>query len=219
MLLAETVARHFGGARVEGATAWLGIGDLRADCEVASVDESLPTVSASLFLRFRGAGLGSQPVFVSVSGYGATREEAIVTGACQWSCTFGPVLATALTGAPVTEDGLDEFETVIDGRRVRVVVSAMDRVMASTQVVEPGELIAGVREALAARPWLTRRVFAPDGQPPLLTSDHTVVSSFVGAGADRTLYELKVNGADWPPLTLTGAGRRGDLGMPPRRRT
>ena len=103
LLLAETVARHFPYAALDGVDVDLGFAGLRAHCRVNRVSDFADQVTASLFVWFTGGPFGDSAVFASASGYGRTAEEAIITGGCQWTCTFGPVFQAALTGAPPSE--------------------------------------------------------------------------------------------------------------------
>jgi hypothetical protein len=99
-LLCETVARHFPEARIEGHEIELGFGDLRIACRVDSVHEIGAVRSASLFFELRGGRLGTARVFASVSGYADSAAKAIITGACNWTCTYGPVLRAGLCARP-----------------------------------------------------------------------------------------------------------------------
>jgi hypothetical protein len=206
VLLAETIARHFGGARVEGRTAWLGIGDLRIDCAVTGVQQPGSYVAVSLFFHLAGGGLGDLPVFASASGYEHTVRNAVVAGGCNWACTFGPVLTASLGGSPL--DDPDAEQTELDGRRFAVVLSGMDRALTAGDTDDAGSLIVAARRDLAGEPFLTPRVLGSP-QLPLLTADHTVLSVFVAAGPQQTTYEVKVNGSDWPPSRLVGPPRAG----------
>ena len=85
------------------------------------------TRSASLFFYLAGGAIGEVPVFASISGYGDSVEEAIITGGCNWSSVFGPVLEAALADGDPGE--AERFEAVIHGRRYNGVIDGLDRAM------------------------------------------------------------------------------------------
>lgn len=200
--------RRLGRRRVNGRTAWLGIGDLRVDCEVAGVQPLGSNVAASLFFRLAGGGLGDLPIFASISGYERTTQGAIVAGGCNWACSFGPVLTAGLSGGQLDDPDVQLYETTIDGRRFRVVLSGLDRSLTSGDTNDGAALTQAARRELAGWPFLTPRVLE-GSQLPLLTAEHTLVSVFVAAAPQQTTYEIKVNGSDWPPATVVGPPRQG----------
>jgi len=194
--LAETIARHFDGSRVEGGVAHIGLDGVSVECSVGEVIPFGSGVAASLFLRISGGQFGTHPIFASISGYGPSEQVAVVEGGCLWSCSFGPVLRAALIGGEEPE--VDEFVATLDDRRFRVVVSGLDRLLGSTSNEPPDELIAAARNAVAggAR-WLTRLVLEA-GTLPVLVSDATIVSVFVMETPRARTVEIKINGRDWP---------------------
>jgi hypothetical protein len=200
VLLAETIARHFEDGEVDGRTARFTVVDgiaASVECSVTDTQRLGAFETASLYLMLSGGGLGDTPVFASISGYDErSTEAAIISGACNWACALGPVLRGALTGE--REGDGDLFEVTLDGRRFRVAVDRLDRVLVLEQRVEPGERIRAARARLGAEPWLTTRVL-DSGTLPLLTAPAgTLLSVFVAAAPRRTV-EVKVNGGDWAP--------------------
>ena len=118
------------------------------------------------------------------SGYGATVDEAIVTGACHWTCALRAALA-----------GEESFETTLDGRRFHVGIDGYDRTMSTGPIDDDDTADARARLG-AGDGWLTEHVLA-SGMLPLLTGP-TLLSVFVAAAPER-MVEVKVNGRDWPP--------------------
>ena len=198
-LLAETIARHFPRAATTGTTVALGFADVCLECKVNGIRAVGQQKSASLFLWLRGGALGEAPIFASASGYGASAQEAIITGACHWATVFGPVLQTALTNTPVASDAdLTVFETMIDGRRYRVVLDGFDRAMALDDAVDVSTVTTAARQHLGAAPWLTPRILS-SGLLPMLPSERpTILSVFCWESREQRTLEVKVNGVDWP---------------------
>lgn len=203
VLLAETIARHFDGAGVEGNVARIGLGGVEVECTVNDVRELGENRAVSLFFRLSGGPLGPVPVFASISGYDASPEAAIIVGGCNWACAFGPVLRAGLTG--VSESGADEFEVALDGRRFRVVVEGVDRVLTSGDD-QPDGLTLRTRERLGADPWLTPQILAASGLPLLTASTPTILSVFLSQGPGGQVVEVKVNGSDWGPACSSTEG-------------
>ncbi|WP_344139715.1 SMI1/KNR4 family protein [Luedemannella flava] len=202
-LLTQTIARHFPNATIDGQTVRLGVGDLAITCHVPGVDPTGGLQAARLYFEITGV-VGDTPIFASVSGYGESRETAIVEGACQWACAFGPVLQAGVTGQPVPTAGAfpdaEEFETVLGGRRFRVVVAAMDRSMLFAPGPSPQERIAAARARFADR-WLTAAVLDSGTLPVHAMASGALLSAFVLDIHDHRSVEVKINGADWPGCT------------------
>jgi hypothetical protein len=200
VLLAETVARHFEGGGVSGRVARIGLGGVQVECSVNDVMDLGGQQAASLFLRLSGGALGPAPIFASVTGYEKDPVAAIVAGACNWSCTFGPVLTAALAGG--THPEIEELETTLDGRRFRVLFSGLDRAMNGDD--DPVALIRGARTRAGGRPWLTPAVLDA-GRLPLLTAPGpSLLSVFVFEGPPGRTVEVKLNGANWGPSCVQG---------------
>lgn len=176
---------------------------LRADglsisCHVNGVQDIGSTKAASLFFEIWGGGLGETPVFASVSGY----EAAIVTGGCNWACTFGPVLRSAIHGAASIgpDDEVDELQATLDGRRYRVVVSGLDRLMQDDADFAPtSDTLSEARTQLGGEPWLTPSVLESGALPLLTAPGATLLSVFVWESRTNRTVEIKVNGSDWAP--------------------
>ncbi len=135
-------------------------------------------------------------MFASVNGYEKSAPAAIITGGCNWACSFGPVLRSGLTG--VSEPDAGEFETVLAGRRFRVVVSNLDRAMMFSDA-DPSALIQDARARAGAVPWLTPQILAAPELPLLTATGPTLVSVFVSYSPNGEIVEVKINGADWGP--------------------
>ncbi|KRC53020.1 MULTISPECIES: SMI1/KNR4 family protein [unclassified Nocardioides] len=201
VVLAQTIARHFEGAEVSGSAAAIGLGGVIIDCRV---DQLVPTngqVAASLFFNISGGALGTAPIFASSSGYGTSDLEAIVEGGCAWSCSFGPVLRSALADEP--EPDVDTFDVALDGRPFRAHVAALNRLMGTPGIGEPGDVIRRTREALVGDDrWLTRKVLDSGTLPLVSTATATVLSAFVMELSDHRTVEVKVNGREWVASNL-----------------
>jgi hypothetical protein len=204
-LLAETVARHFPDAKQTGLDVDLGFAGLRAHCRVNEVRDAGGQFSASLFVWFRGGPFGASPVLASASGYGRSVEEAIIGGACQWTCTFGPVFQSAFAGAPPSES-MDVREVTVRGRRMRMYVDGIDRAISLGAPPDGAETVNRIRASrarLAGDGWLAERVLAGELLPPLASWRPTVLSVFCADHPERFVLEVKVDGNDWPPASET----------------
>ena len=191
-LLIDTIARHFPEARVDGAIVWTGIGSLAIACQVESTRVVGGIHTASLFFTLRGDELGP-PVFASMTGYGKTHEDAIVTAGSNWAGTFGPVLRAAIAGE---QGDVEHFDAVLDGRPVRVFVDGLERAFFGAGGDGTG-LAAETRRRFAGESWLLRRV-VEGGHLPVLGDRPVVLSAFVFDAPDQRSVEIKVNGRDWP---------------------
>jgi hypothetical protein len=205
VLLAETVARHFEGAQVHGRVARIGFGGVQIECSVNDVMDLGAQQAASLFLRLSGGPLGPAPIFASVTGYEENPVAAIVAGACNWACTFGPALTAALTGTGRPE--VEELETTLDGRRFRVLFNGLDRAMIGDD--DPAALIRGARTRAGGTPWLTPVVLEAGRLPLLTASGPSLLSVFVFEGPPGRTVEVKLNGANWGPSCVQAEPVRG----------
>ncbi len=197
-MLTETIARHFDDAQIDENEVDLGIAGLHIACTVDSIREIGSHRSAALFFNLWGGALGDTPIFASMSGYGASEEEAVITGGCNWACVFGSVLKTALADAPPEE--ADTFEVVVQEQGYRVVVDGLDRAMFfGGDEGETGERVQAARTHLGAAPWLVTNVLAEGALPMLPSTRASVLSVFASDGHDNRILEIKVNGCDWPP--------------------
>lgn len=196
LILRETIARHFPAATVEDRVVKLGVDDLSIECWVNHVGDALGITQTSLFFLLRGAVLGPDPVFASVSGYGPTAEEAITTGACNWACSFGPVLRAGLSDEAVPD--VSELSVEIDGQEFDVFVDSLDRTLVFGDGLDPTDIGRAARARFGKERWLTE-VVIDSGILPLLPSDRpTVLSVFVSDTETNRIVELKIDGADWP---------------------
>ena len=203
-LLVQIMANHFPEARTDGQEIELGVGDLRLACRVNAVGRVGSYSAAHLFFYLSGGALGDEPVFASVSGYEETPERAVIVGACNWACSFGPVFRAALAGEDRPEVARCAAE--LHGQRVEIFVDGLDRVMSFDD--EPVELarIGAARARLGAAPWLTG-VLAASGRLPLLPADRpSLLSVFLGERPDGRIVEVKVHGVDWPAAQPAFAG-------------
>ncbi|WP_018348274.1 SMI1/KNR4 family protein [Longispora albida] len=198
-VLVERIACHFGEATIDGQVIDLGFGGLRLSCRVAELTQAGGGYqAASLFFELSGGPLGDTPVFMSASGYDTDPHDAVVLGACNWACTFGPVLQAAFTNA--THPDLEEHRVTIDGRAYRLVGAMMDRAMMFGEG-DPGQLIADARSGLG---FDLAKLVAESGSLPALVGP-TVISVFVSDSAHGRITEVKVNGCDWQPAAETFA--------------
>ncbi len=211
-LLTETIARHFPDARIVANEIDLGFAGLHIACSVNAVHELGPYKSASLFFTISSADLRLEPTFASISGYAESAEAAIVTGACNWACAFGPVLRASVGDG--NHENVERFEISVDGQAFRVYVDGVDRAMLfkSSDESEVSARVAAARKRHGASPWLAPLVLR-SGQLPLLSPDRrNLLSVFVADRPDGRVLEIKVNGRDWPvtmfkdvPLEPAGA--------------
>lgn len=185
-LLTRTIAEHFASARIAGDEIELGFGGVVMKCRVAAVGRVGGYQAASLSFELRGGVAGE----LSVNGYGESAERAIAGGACDWACAFGPVLRAGLGGEAVAD--APAHEVMVDGRRFRLFVRALDRLM-----VFPGgdgaRRTEAARERLGAAPWLTSRVLAAGGLP-IPAERPAILSVHVCDAADVRTVEVEVNG-------------------------
>lgn len=201
VMLAETIARHFEQAYVDGKVAVLGADGLRVECAVSTFQEFGAQVSASLFFRISGGSLGDQPAFASVSGYDASHEAAVVLGACNWACVFGEILRCAGATPPSTlSDEVGVTDLTIDGRRFRLVVTGLDRLMQhSDDYADPSDTLRETRQHLGPDTWLAPAIAGSGTLPYLTKHGSTLLSVFVMEVAGSRTVEIKVNGGDWIP--------------------
>lgn len=164
---------------------------------VNSIREIGATRNASLFFYLHGGRLGSSAVFASAGGYGPSPEAAIVTGACNWACVFGPVLRAALGDEDLPD--VERFEIAIHGQRFRVFLDGLDRAF-SRDGTDPVDRVAAARSRFAPDSSLTR-VVIESGRLPLLAADRpTVLGVFLSDTSDARVVEVKVDGRDWPAM-------------------
>lgn len=203
--VAETIARHFDGSRVEGSTAHLGFSGITMDCWVNDVVPMGVNLAASLFFNLRGGPLGDVPVFASISGYGPDEVAAVVAGGCEWSCAFGPVLRAAFTHEDDAD--LSQHGASLSGVTYAVRSDATSKMLGADLTSDPGETIRGVYSRLAGDETLTKRVIDSGMLPILPRSVSTLLSVFVMEGATHRVVEVKVNGSDWAPAQAAFADR------------
>jgi len=204
-LLVRIIANHFPEARTSGDQVELGVAGLRMACRVNAVRPIGEYASAHLLFHLSGGALGEEPIFASVSGYEETAEKAVIIGACNWACSFGPVLRAALAGEEQPE--VARFTAEVHGQRFRIFVDGLDRVMAFGEGDADLARTQAARVRLGAAPWLGG-VVAEAGALPLLPTDRpTLLSVFLGERPDGRIVEVKVSGVDWPAAAEAFAGR------------
>ena len=194
-LLLETIARHFPEAQIRDGEIELGFGGLRMACRVHAVREVGAYRTAHLFFHLWGGRIGTAPVFASASGYGESPEVAIVGGACNWACVFGPVLRSGL--AAEENPKVQRFEVTVEGQSFLVFVDGLDRAM-SLVGGDATPRLAAARARFASESWLARVVLQSGLLPLLATERPTVLSVFVSDAPGRRVVEVKVDGVDWP---------------------
>ncbi|WP_412539360.1 SMI1/KNR4 family protein [Longispora sp. K20-0274] len=196
-LLAEVIAGHFDGATVDGRTVELGFAGARIECRVNAIRQAGGGYhAASLFFRVSGGLLGGRPTFASVSGYAPDPRGAIVIGACNWACVFGPVLRAGLTNS--SHPDVEEDRVTIDGREYRLLAAGLDRAIMFSDLDET-DLIRDARLRLGGE--LALRVAQSGRLPALAAHSATLLSVFLRDGADGRIREVKVNGVDWEPAS------------------
>lgn len=204
-LLVQIMANHFPDARVSDQVVDLGVAGVRIGCRVNAVRPIGVYTSAHLYFHLSGGALGDEPVFASVSGYEESPERAVIVGACNWACSFGPVLRAALAGEEQPE--VARFTAAIHGQQFRIFVDGLDRVMSFTEGEVELARTKAARIRLGAAPWLTGAV-VDAGRLPLLAPDRpTLLSAFVGERPSDRVIEMKVSGIDWPAAQEAFAGR------------
>ena len=198
-VMAQTLARHFDAAHVDGSTVRLGFADLTVRCQVGPVGRLGSFFAVPLYFWLSGGPLGSKPIFASISGYEQSPRNAVIAGTCNWACSFGPVLYSGLAGAPVTDPDTDEFAAVLEGRRYRVVLAKVDRAMSYTSDNDTMSRFRAARSRHGGRPWLIPSVLASNTLPTLSARASTVLSLFILDTPHERTVEVKVNGTDWAP--------------------
>jgi hypothetical protein len=185
-LLVETVARHFEDVKIDGTTVDLGF--MRITCRLGTVRPWSGSYAVQLLFDVDGGGLRG-PIELSTTGYGATREAALVGAACGWSCSFGPVFRAALSDDVV--DGVASFELIQNGVPYRVYVDAYDYVLYFSEA--GGEQPAEARKRFALPPWLAFHVLGSGGIE-LDGARTQVLSIYVGELPDRRIVEIGFDG-------------------------
>jgi hypothetical protein len=128
------------------------------------------------------------PTELTITGYGETLPEAIVGGACGWTCSFGPVFRAALSDDAV--DGVASFEVGQRGDAYRVYVDAFDYVLHFSP--DGGEQPADARARLGAQPWLAFHALG-SGKIELAGERAQLLSLFVGDLPDRRIVEIHLD--------------------------
>jgi len=201
-LLVRSIAEASGGEVTSEDEVDLGVGGLRIAAWVNGTHRLSDTHMASIFLNLWGGSLGERRVFASATGYDAASVEAAVeVGGREWTETFVPVLLAALAGRELPAHA-DVLTMSIQGRSYDCFVAGLDRAARPPDEPEgPEELLDRVRGELGGDPWLSERVLE-SGTLAILPRDRpAVLSVFCCEGGPSRVFEVKVNGADWPPAT------------------
>ncbi len=185
-LLLTTVARHFADAEISKHV--VDVGFARIGCALGAVSPFGRMHSAQLLFDISGGGLAGVTQ-VSMTGYGATLAEAVVSGACGWTCSFGPVLRAALSDDVV--DGVPSFVVLQRGEPFRVYVDCFDHVLHFAPV--GCEATETARERFSAAPWFAFHVLGR-GTIELAAERPQLLSVFVGELPDRRIVEVKLDG-------------------------
>lgn len=197
-LLAETIARHFEGARVKTTEIELGIADVLMRCHVHALSETQGHVTAHLLLDLRGGELGNDPVALAASGHADNAEDAIRAGASEWATAFAPLLRASLGGDPGTTHF---FDVEVHGQVFHAFVEGLDRALVDASD-PPGTDVsprtAAARTRFGASPWLTRVLLESGRLPVLPPKGASVIGLFVFDGPDQRLVDVRVNGRAWP---------------------
>jgi hypothetical protein len=184
-LLVTTVARHFPEAQIAGDAVDLGFARLR--CSLGAMRPFAGMQSAQLLFDVTSDELRG-PIQLSLNAVGQTLEQAIVSGACGWTCSFGPVLRAGLSDDAVAD--VEAFVVMQNGTPYRVYTAAYDYVLH----FEPtgGEPPEAARARVAAGPSLAFQVLG-SGQIELADRPQ-LLSIFVGELPDRGMFEVKLDG-------------------------
>lgn len=198
-VLAETVARHIPGARVDGNTAVAPAG-INFACHVSELQQVGGLTTARLDFGLRGGALGPEPTHAAVSGYGASAIHAVVEGGCLWTCTLLEVLdaagvlplpdRSAQTGLPDTI----KHPVDIHGRRFELTSEGYDRAVGGSENEFP-DFLREARAPLGGHYSMARRVVESGTLPVLNGGFPVLLSVFAGTAG---LAEVKVHGGDWP---------------------
>ena len=200
-LLAEIIAGHFPGGRLEDRdgvqTVMLGDGLPTIECHINSMQDT-PPHGTYITLLIQGGALGQQGATVTASGYGSNMHHALVMAGCNWACAFGPVLLTGI-GRPdlidTQDPDVEQFETVLGGRRYLVTMSGLDRGLGAG--VDADEL-AACRQRIGGSQALTRAVLASGTLPASRSGDVIPLGCFLGIGPEN-MCEVKYGFSDWNP--------------------
>ncbi len=201
-LLAEVVAHHFDEARIcDDGTVDLGFGDFSIQCVVNRVADD--GSFASLYFYLSGGALGDVPVFASAGGYASNAKEAIISGACTWTCTFGPVLRTvAAGGSPAPDADCEVCEVEVHGQRFRAAVSGYDRCVGMPDGAtdeDVGARTLDARTRYGGDMWIALAPETLSTLPLLSTDQASVIGVFVFDMPGREVLEVKVHGRNWAP--------------------
>lgn len=185
-LLVTTVARHFPEAKVAGNV--VDVGFVQLACKLGVVQPFGGMHSAQLLFDVTGDELGG-PVQLSMTSYGSSVAEAIVSGACGWTCSFGPVLRAGLSDEAV--ENVDRFVVMQNGVPFRVYVDGYDHVLH----FEPtgGESAASARDRLAGGVRLAFQALGT-GAIALDPDRPQLLGIFVGELPGRRVVEVKLDG-------------------------
>jgi hypothetical protein len=198
-LLAAVVAHHLDGGSVEDGTARAVSGGLVVGCSVNQLSEVGSTWTAACFFLVSGTPFGPTPTFASISGYGATPEEAVVSGGHLWADMLTSLLRAAVGVEPTPGCDVDRLGVTLDGRRFALVVTGVDRGMSTGDESEDESTarVTDVRTQLGGAPWLLPGIVRDDRLPLVSGDDVALVSLFVAELPTTRIVELKVHGADW----------------------
>jgi hypothetical protein len=194
--LAEIVGHHFDGWSAAGTVASIGMGDVKIDCRVNNLRSHDSYWTASLFYSISGSAFGPDPVFASMSGYGQDPRDAILTGGCNWACSFGPVIRMAL-GAEVDGDqqSVKDSTVSIEDRNYRVLTGSIGRSVFFEGHHQRPERVLEASLRLAPE-GLTQKVIDSGLLPPLTSQGISVLSSFVSDSTTSRTVEVKLDGTD-----------------------
>jgi hypothetical protein len=182
-----TVARHFPGAYVAGNSVDAGFVEL--GCRIGVVEPFGGMQRAQLLFDVTSSSLGGT-VQLSMNSYGPTLTQAIVDGACGWTCSFGPVLRAAFSGDRNVDD-VPGFGIAQRGRTFHVYVDAFDHILYGSPA--GGEQPAEARARFAVLPWFAFHVLG-SGAITLDPVRPQLLAMFVGETPARRVVEAKLDG-------------------------
>lgn len=200
-LLVRSIADASGGEVTSDGEVDLGVGGLRISAWVNGTQRVSGVHQVSVFLNLWGGELGESRIFASTMGYADSDEAAVAVGGREWAEAFVPVLLAALTGRELPEHAA-RLTATIQGRTYDCFVARLDRAMSPAgEVSGAGAVVEQARRHLDGDPWLCSRVLESGTLAILPRHRPAVLSVFCCEGGPSRIFEVKINGADWPAAT------------------
>ncbi len=141
-----------------------------------------------LLLDLEAGGL-HRAVKLAMTGYEEDERRAVIEGACQWACSFGPVLRAAFTGEQTGT--VSPFVVMQRSHEFAGWIDRFDRVL---QFSECGENTTAPRQRLQGSPFLALHVITHDAFPVLPRDRPSVLSVVVTELEAKRIVEVKLDG-------------------------